>query len=117
MRMQAAGYNVLIELEKVEHVTASGIITASRAEHEREQRGQHKGKIINFGPLCYCGYSGIDPDLPVAERAALWGVKVGDIIECGRYAGESVEKEGIDRFMLIPDQKVFASIIPEEGGD
>ena len=107
--IKATGYYILVELEAIEETTASGIIVHSRESQEKEQRGHHKGEIISFGPLCFAGYSGVDNNLPVEERAKQWGVQLGDVIECGRYAGEMVQKEGIDRYMLIPDQKIMGA--------
>lgn len=103
----AKGFFVLIELDKVEETTKSGIVVHSKTSHEREQRGHHRGTIIKFGNLAFAGYSGIDSELDVHERAAQWGVKIGDEVEVGRYAGEMIQKEGIDRFMLVPDQKIM----------
>ncbi len=110
MNVKPSGYHILIELETVEEKTESGIIMHSKSEYEREQRGAHRGKVIAFGPLSFTGYKGVDDSLPVLERAEAWGVKVGDTIECGRYAGEMLKKEGVDRFMLIPDSKVLGVI-------
>lgn len=107
MKAKATGFFVLVELDVVEEKTESGIIVHSKASHEREQRGHHKGRILNFGPLAFAGYSGIDNNLDADGRAEQWGVKVGDEVEFGRYAGEMLQKEGIDRFMLIPDQKIM----------
>ncbi len=104
---KAIGFFVLIELDKVEEKTASGIIQYDRTSHEREQRGAHRGTIIGFGPLAFAGYSGIDSEMDAEGRAAQWGVKVGDEVEMGRYAGDMIKKEGVDRFMLVPDQKLM----------
>lgn len=110
MTAQATGWFVLVELDEVDQTIKDGALagfqTASNEEHEREQRGHHKGRIINFGPICYACYNGIDAE--TAEgRAAQWGVKIGDEVEVGRYAGEMLQKDGVDRYMLVPDQKIM----------
>lgn len=111
--IRATGYFVLIELEEVEQKikegSLEGFVTTSNIEHEREQRGHHKGTVVDIGPLAFAGYSGINNDLSSIKRADQWGIKIGDTIECGRYAGEMVQKEGIDRFMLIPDAKIMGA--------
>lgn len=112
MTAQATGWFVLIELDAVEETTESGIVIQSKESQEREQRGHHKGKIINFGPLCFAAYHAIDADT-VEKRAAQWGVKIGDEVEVGRYAGEMLQKEGIDRYMLVPDQKIMGVLNDE----
>ena len=101
------GYYILIELEEVDEMSEGGIVMYSKDSQEREQRGHHRGVVRSFGPLAFTGYKGIEDSLPVEERAKAWGVEVGNTIECGRYAGEMVQKEGIDRFTLIPDQKIL----------
>jgi co-chaperonin GroES (HSP10) len=107
MTVKAAGYHVLVELEAVEETSKGGILIHSKESQEREQRGHHMGRVIHLGPLCFAGYSGIDSELDATGRAAQWGVKVGDLVEFGRYAGEMVQKEGVDRYMIIPDQKLL----------
>ena len=107
MTAKAAGYYVLVELEAIEVTSAGGIVIHSKATQEKEQRGHHTGRIIHFGPLCFAGYSGVDEKLDAEGRAAQWGVKIGDLVEFGRYAGEMIQKEGEDRFMIIPDQKIL----------
>lgn len=109
---KALGYFVLIELDEVKETTKSGIIVHNGADLEREQRGQHKGKIVSFGPCAFAGYNGIDADT-AEDRAAQWGVKLGDTVEMGRYAGEMMEKEGVDRYMVVPDQKLMARLETE----
>jgi co-chaperonin GroES (HSP10) len=109
--LQATGWFVLIELLEVSQTTASGIVLSSNYEHDREQQGHHRGKVINFGPQAFSGYRGIDDADDVTERAAKWGIEVGDIAEVGRYAGFRVNPDDPkDLRMMIPDQKIMGVV-------
>lgn len=107
MTVKAAGFYVLVELEEIEETSSGGILIHSKESQEREQRGHHMGRVKGFGPLAFAGFSGMPDGLDATERAELWGAKVGDLVEFGRYAGEMVQKEGSDRYMIIPDQKIL----------
>lgn len=108
MKPSALGYYILIELEKVEETTDSGIITATREQLEREQKGQHKGKIVSIGPLAFAGYSGVPEKANHIQRAECWGVRIGDVVEMGRYAGtDTIQEDGHDRYMIVPDSKLM----------
>tara|TARA_R110002096_G_scaffold300195_1_gene494893 strand:- start:86 stop:454 length:369 start_codon:yes stop_codon:yes gene_type:complete len=76
------GHHVLIEIIPVQFKSSGGIILSTDKEVERERKGRDLGRIIEFGPTAYKGFSG-------CESAADWGVKVGDVVELsGRYDGK-----------------------------
>lgn len=103
------GYFVLIQMEEVEKTTESGIIIASKAEHQREQEGYAIGVIKAFGPTCYKGFEGCDGPLD-------WGVKIGDRIEFNRYDGKKCLEPGYENFRLITDQNIVA-VLEEESNN
>ncbi len=112
--IQATGWHVLIELIEVSQTTASGIYVSSNTQHDTEQKGEHRGVVINFGPQAFSGYRGIDDDLDAVGRAAQWGVKIGDIVEVGRYAGVEVNIDNKNDWrMLIQDSKIMGVISNE----
>lgn len=95
------GYYVLVEMERFENKTKSGIIIATPEQSKKEQKGQCIGVIHAFGPTCYKGFAGCEETGPDG-----WGVKIGDRFETHRYAGREVNKEGYENFRLILDSEI-----------
>ncbi len=117
--MRPTGYYILIEMEKVEKTTESGIIISSDTEHDREQGGHDVGVIKDFGPTVFTGFAGIPEDYPTRncdvrytneERAAMWGCKIGDKVEFNRYDGKTPRLEGYENYRIIQDQHIIAVI-------
>ena len=76
------GHHVLIEIIPVQFKSSGGIILSTDKDAERERKGRDLGRIKEFGPTAYKGFSG-------CECPADWGVKVGDVVELsGRYDGK-----------------------------
>ena len=62
------GYNVSVKIEKVEEVTAAGIIIATPEDKKRSQGGHDSGEAVAFGPTVYLAYEGsLNPDFKILE--------------------------------------------------
>lgn len=120
--MRPTGYYILIEMEKVEKTTGSGIIIASDTENKREQTGHDVGIIRKLGPLCYAAYQQVGIPLTkkigadkvhtftADERADIYGCKVGDKVEFNRYEGKVPRTEGYENYRIIQDEHIIAVI-------
>lgn len=99
--VKPCGFYVLVEMDKFEKTTESGIIIATVEQEKREQGGMCVGTIRAFGPTAYKGFAGCSsPDD--------WGVKVGDRFRTHRYAGNAIEEH--ENFRLIQDSDITAII-------
>lgn len=106
MKMIPCGFQVLIEMEKVERVSAGGIITHTNTEFQREQNGHDVGRIIAFGPLAFVGF-----DCSTPEE---WGVKIGDLVEFRRYDGKIPRHDDEIKYRCINDSDILMVIESEE---
>jgi len=106
MRFKPAGYYVKINVEEVEQVSDGGIITATATELSRQQGGHDVGVLEAIGPTAFCGMNGIDDSLPVLERAKLYGVEIGDLVQFTRYDGAIPRHEEEGHYRIIEDQHV-----------
>lgn len=104
------GFQVLVEMKEVERVSAGGIIIASKKEIDREQSGQDVGVVKAFGPLAYVGWEGVE-GVTADERAASWGVKVGDQVEFHRYDGKALNHPDYNNYRLIADKDLIGVIV------
>jgi len=102
--VKPCGFYVLVEMDKFEEKTESGIIIATVEQTKREQGGVCVGTIVAFGPIAYKGFKGCD-------SPADWGVNIGDKFKTHRYAGWEVD--GHDNFRLIQDSDITATIEEE----
>ena len=98
---------------------------------EREQKGHFRGTVVAFGPTAWSGYQGIAMEIKASnepgerlktagldavfgcmtpttaeERAAQWGVKIGDVVRFQRYDGVD---EG-DEYRLVQDGHIIGVI-------
>ena len=111
------GWNILVEMEAVEETTESGIIVASKTEQKRKQGGHYAGRVVSLGPLIYLGYSYFNMDQTAAERAAMWGYAVGDLISFSRYSGKLYEdREGCEDLRYVRDTDVIAKLEDNSDG-
>jgi chaperonin GroES len=91
-------YKVLVEPEKQEEKTKSGIIIPDEVK-DRQQAAATKGKILDVSPLAF-KYD----DWPSDERIP----KVGDKVAFARYAGVSIEGTDGENYRLVNDKDVIA---------
>ena len=82
------GYYILVEMEVVEETTESGIILHDKKQLDREQGGHSVGTVRAFGNTVYQGFEGIDGRATKEERAAAWGINLGNKVEFNRYDGK-----------------------------
>ncbi len=109
MKPIATGYYVLIETNVIEKKSSGGIVLPTEYV-QKEQGGCDRGIVRGFGPICFAGYNGIDDSLNAEERAAAWGVKIGDQVQFDRYDGKELELEGYENYRLIADAKIMATV-------
>lgn len=107
MKLNATGYYILVEMEEVESISDGGIVMFTSKEHEREQGGHDVGIVRDIGPTAFCGYAGIDTELPVIERAKAYGLSVGDKVEFNRYDGKTPRHPEYGNFRIIQDQHLI----------
>ena len=74
MKIKPLGSRVLVKQSSQEEVTKSGIILPDTADKEKKAQG----KVMELG---------------TSEEIAKLGLKVGDVVVFGKYAGEEVEME------------------------
>jgi chaperonin GroES len=98
--IKVVGHRVLVKPSSVEKTTASGIIIADTT-HEKNQRDQQKGTVIQIGPNAWKAFDGGEP----------W-CDVGDLVLFSRYGGKIV-KDGNEEFRILEDEDIVA-IISEE---
>lgn len=72
MKIRPIGNRILVKQSTQEEVTASGIVLPDTAEKEKKAQG----KIVELGS---------------GEAIARLGLKVGDTVVFGKYAGEEIE--------------------------
>ncbi|HLC45060.1 MAG: hypothetical protein A2722_03250 [Candidatus Doudnabacteria bacterium RIFCSPHIGHO2_01_FULL_50_11] len=72
MNIKPLGNRILVKQSTQEEVTASGIVLPDTAEKEKKAQG----KIVAIGS---------------GEMVARLGLKVGDTVVFGKYAGEEIE--------------------------
>jgi co-chaperonin GroES (HSP10) len=103
--VQPLGFNCLVKIIPVEAKTASGIITLSSTDEERERKGRDIAEVVAFGPVAFKGYAG-------CESAEDWGVQVGDIVELstrydGKFTRASEYDERYKNYRYVNDQDIM----------
>lgn len=107
MKVEPTGYHILVKVDEVVETTESGIVIATKTENKREQGGHDAGTVVAIGPTCYDGYAGCEGDT-AEERAAKWGVRVGDKVQFERYNGKLLES--LENHRIIQDSNIIAVI-------
>lgn len=102
------GYNVLLKIEEVDEISDGGIILGTAAENKREQGGHDIGKIVAFGPTSFLAYEGCEGDT-VEERAAGWGVHIGDTVQIERYQGKLLDCSGFENYRVVTDNYLMGT--------
>ncbi|GAC1413640.1 MAG: co-chaperone GroES [Candidatus Doudnabacteria bacterium] len=74
MKIRPIGDRILVQQLKQEEITASGIVLPSSSEKEKKAQG----KVVALGN---------------GEEIKKLGLKEGDIVVFGKYAGEDIEIE------------------------
>ena len=108
MNLKACGYYVLIEIPEKPEVKDSLIIMPTGHE-ESEISNSDVGVVRSIGPSAYSGMAAIDGKTG-EDRAAQWGVKMGDKVEFTRYDGKRPSTEGYENFRFIQDQHIITVI-------
>jgi co-chaperonin GroES (HSP10) len=86
-------------LDEVEEKSEGGIVIATPTERNREQIGQDVGVVEKLGPMAFLEWEGIG-DTP-EERAAAFGIKIGDKVMFDRYEGKAPRVRGYENHRLI----------------
>lgn len=102
------GYNVLLKIEEVEEVSDGGIILNTKSEGKREQSGHDIGTVVSLGPTSFMAYEGCEGDTK-EERAAKWGVKIGDIVQIERYQGKLLDCSGFENYRVVTDNYLMGN--------
>lgn len=110
------GYNVAVQIEKVEEVSAGGIVLATNTEKKREQGGHDIGVASAFGPTVYLAYEGCDAET-AEERAEKWGFKLGDTVVMERYQGKLLNCAGFENYRVITDNQIMGKFVEKESSD
>jgi co-chaperonin GroES (HSP10) len=105
--LNPVGYYVLVRVEKVEQVSAGGIVIASNTENKREQEGHDVGVVESFGPTCFTGFRGVNDEDSTEDRCKSIGVGVGDKVEFSRYDGKVPRDPEFKDYRLIQDQHII----------
>ena len=90
MNLKPLGDRVVVEPMSEEETTASGIILPDTVDKEKKA----EGKIVAIGD---------------GEKIKALGLKVGDKVIFGKYAGEEVTVDKID-YKILTDEDVLAVI-------
>lgn len=104
------GYYILVEMEVVEETTESGIIVYDDAALKREQSGHNVGVVRSLGHTVYQGFAGIEGKASKEERAAAWGVNIGDKVEFNRYDGKIPNDADHQNFRIIQDAHIIGVV-------
>jgi co-chaperonin GroES (HSP10) len=129
MKIRPLGFYVLIEMEKVEEVTAGGIILNTDMV-SKEQDATDVGYVRAIGPTAYHGYPGCDREahIPESKRitdgvvdydmkpvppAECWGLEIGQKIEYRRFEGKKSVVEDYENYRYIPDSHIIGAIDDE----
>jgi len=102
------GYNVVLKIEDVEEYSAGGIALGTSTEMKREQGGHDIGTLVAIGPTAFMAYEGCEGDTP-EERAAKWGVRIGDTVQIERYQGKLLDCSGFENYRVVTDNYLMGN--------
>lgn len=91
MQLKPLGNRIVVEPLSEEEVTKSGIILPDTVDKEKKA----EGKVIAIGD---------------GEKITKLGLKAGDKVLFGKYAGEEVKLEKND-YKILTDEEVLAVIV------
>jgi co-chaperonin GroES (HSP10) len=112
MKIKPLGFYVLIEMEKVEETTASGIILNADLV-SKEQDATDIGHVRAIGPTAYHGYPGCESVELELVPYAKWGLEIGQKIEYRRFEGKKSAVKGYENYRFIPDSHIIGAIDDE----
>ena len=104
MKIKPLGFYVLIEMEIVEHTTASGIVLPEDTV-AKEQDATSIGFVRAVGPTAYHGYPGCESQCPSND----WGLEIGQKIEYRKFEGKKSAVEGYENYRYIPDSHIIGA--------
>jgi co-chaperonin GroES (HSP10) len=118
MNFEPLGYYILIEMEEVEKkieefiegsmfIAPVDVKKKNEQDNERDQAAHDVGVVKAFGNLSFTGFRGVDDDASVTDRAAQYGVKVGDKVEFNRYDGKIPRDPEFANFRCIQDEHII----------
>jgi chaperonin GroES len=90
MNIKPLGDRILVKPLTSEEVTKSGIVLPDTAEKEKKEQGQ----IVAIGD---------------GEKIQKLGLKIGDKVLFGKYAGEEVEMEKVE-YKFLKDEDVLGIV-------
>lgn len=109
MGIRPVGFQVLVKMEEVKQSIEGGALDgfqlASNEENKREQAGHDFGVVVDFGPLAYVGWEGVEGNTG-KERAEVWGVNIGDKVEFKRYDGKASNHPDYEGYRFIVDKDI-----------
>jgi co-chaperonin GroES (HSP10) len=109
MMIKPCGNQLLIKREEVEQTTDSGIVLHTNEQHEREEMGQNKGRVISLGPLVHDDYQDFPENTPKG-RAEFWGYEVGDLVLFSRYDGAEHDLPGCEGLVLMSANCILGKV-------
>ncbi len=88
MQLKPLGDRVIVKPSKEEEVTKSGIVLPDTVEKEKKEQGE----VVSVGN---------------GEKITKLGLKTGDTVIFGKYAGEDVEVEDVE-YKVLDEKDVLA---------
>lgn len=88
MQLKPLGDRVIVRPSKEEEVTKSGIVLPDTVEKEKKEQGE----VVSVGN---------------GEKVAKLGLKTGDTVIFGKYAGEDVEVDDVE-YKVLDEKDVLA---------
>ena len=86
---------------------SKGGIALPDAVQDGEEHLNYIGRVVSMGPLAGKSDKFLNPDFelgPDREPKHAWGVREGDIVVYGRYAGQRMEWKGVKLIMANDDE-------------
>ncbi len=88
MQLKPLGDRVIVRPSKEEEVTKSGIVLPDTVEKEKKEQGE----VVSVGN---------------GEKITKLGLKTGDMVIFGKYAGEDVEVDDVE-YKVLDEKDVLA---------
>ena len=105
--IRPCGTYLVIKATKIEEKSAGGILLPDELTM-KEQSIEQTGTVVAIGPCAYVGWKGCD--IEGKTPAECWGIKVGDLIEHGKYNGLESKVAGCEGHRYVPDIEILGVI-------